>query len=64
MVTLLKAALGVTWQIIPIIMVITYTLNLSLIYSIWAPEKHNIYIYIYIYIKLSINIEFVNVQLI
>ena len=39
-VTLLKAALGVTWQIMPIIMVITDILNLSLISSICAPKKH------------------------
>ena len=60
LVTLLKTALGVTWQIMPIIMLITNILNLSLICSIWAPKKHpkkkNT--------KLSVSSEFVNVQLI
>ena len=46
-VTLLKTALGVTWQIMPTIMLITNILNLSLISSIWAPNRPQIYIYIY-----------------
>ena len=37
--TLLKTTLGVTSQIMPIIMLITNILNLSLICSIWAPKK-------------------------
>ena len=57
--TLLKTTLGVTSQIMPIIMLITNILNLSLICSIWAqkaPKKKNT--------KLSVSSEFVNVQLI
>ena len=38
--TLLKTTLGVTSQIMPIIMLITNILSLSLICSIWAPKKH------------------------
>ena len=38
--TLLKTTLGVTSQIMPIIMLITNILNLSLICSIWAPKRH------------------------
>ena len=59
-VILLKGALGITWQIMPIIMVIIDILNLPFISSIWTPEKHkrkkNA--------KLSISTKFVNVQLI
>ena len=62
MVTLLKAALGVTWQIMPIIMVITDILNLSLISSICAPKKHKKKKKKKT--KLSISTKFVNVQLI
>ena len=40
LVTLLKTTLGVTSQIMPIIMLITNILSLSLICSIWAPKKH------------------------
>ena len=40
LVTLHKVALGVTWQIIKIIMLIKNILNLSLVSCILAPDKH------------------------
>ena len=39
-VTLLKATLGVTWQIMPIILIRTNILNFSLISHIWTLEKY------------------------
>ena len=39
-VTLLKATVGVTWQIMPIIIIRTDILNLSLISRISALEKY------------------------
>ena len=39
-VTLLKTTLGVTSQIMPIIMIMMDILNLSLISQIWALEKY------------------------